>query len=226
MIGRVEVTLKAEDCRGWRQQIEKLCHRTDQQRDFKGYLAPPWRRMMLLCVNKTRRSQGPVGQMDRQVGERGWGSGAHTHTHTHLFPSPCLWRPHHLGPQPRPSRGGRVLSILAKDKIAAVTPSENMIKQDRAERTVHTADAQWRFFPCTVQGVTYATRQCRTATSNNLLTMFIVRGLGKKNLNVFHWHFELSLFNIYIYFFEVCYIFFIDWQFCLCMTYLFNFMEF
>lgn len=49
MIGRVEVTLKAEDCRGWRQQTEKLCHRADQQTHFKGHLAPPGRRMMLLC---------------------------------------------------------------------------------------------------------------------------------------------------------------------------------
>lgn len=185
--------------------------------------------MMLPCVNKTRRSQGPVGQMDRQVGERGWGERAYTHTH--LFPSPCLWRPHHLGPQPRPSRGGRVLSILAKDKIAAVTPSENMIKQDRAERAVHTADAQWRFFPCTVHGVTYATRQCRTATSNNLLTMFIVRGLGKKKLKCFSLTFWVILIQyLYLFlwgllYFGTRFFFIIDWQLCLCMTYLFNFME-
>lgn len=86
MIGRVEVTLKAEDCRGWRQQIEELCHRTDQQRHFKGYLAPPWRRMMLLCVNKTRRSQG-ASWTDGQTGGRAWMGLAHIHTHA-LVPLP------------------------------------------------------------------------------------------------------------------------------------------
>lgn len=65
----------------------------------------------------------------------------HTHTHT-LVPLPLSMKATPLRTTAKTIKRWPVLSILAEDTIAAVTPSENMIKQDRAERTVHTADAQ------------------------------------------------------------------------------------